>query len=272
MPKYKNKIKLSIFLFVLLIAACSTETTYKVLSFVFDGVPDPDYDNTTNRLDSVVQIDSTGILDIAENIPTINIHQPYKTKSCNSCHDNSMATEKQPGLCYSCHESFEDNYAVVHGPALSECTSCHNPHQSKFDKLVKRENEELCFYCHSSEQLAYNDVHSLIDNSNCTECHNPHGEENKFFLKEGTCYKCHDDFNDTYKHLHGPVDSGFCNSCHDNHSSEKEYKLLLTGQEMCLKCHNKSSVFKNENHEGIEDFDCTECHNPHGGDNRYILN
>ena len=273
---FKNKYKItsiSTLIVIFLIAACSTEITYKVLSFVFDGVPDPNLTDTITQVDSIALIDSTEILVIAENTPLINIHQPYQTKDCNSCHDNSMTVDAQPGLCYSCHENYEENYAIIHGPVIGGyCTSCHDPHTSKFDNLLKKENEELCFHCHNSEQLALNDIHSIIENSNCSECHNPHGEENSFFLKDGTCYTCHDDFNNSFKHLHGPVASGFCNSCHDTHSSESEYKLLLSGQDLCLKCHNKEQVFRNENHDGIEGFDCTECHNPHGGENKYILN
>ena len=276
MQKYKNILRLVILL-VLFTAACSPESRYKVLSFIFDGVPEPDFsDNIAEVNDSVLTSDSTNILNIAENNKTkVFFHQPYLDKDCNSCHSNNDMGQKiktQPELCYTCHENFEDEYAVIHGPvAGGYCTDCHDPHKSKFPELMLREGKDICLKCHDP-QIVESDIHSLVEINECVSCHNPHGEENTFLLKKGSCYVCHDNFSEKYKYLHGPVAGGFCNSCHDTHSSESEYKLLLTGQKLCYKCHTEKAVLGNENHEGIDDVNCTECHNPHGGDDKYLFN
>ena len=275
MRNYKKPILYFIIISVVFVAACSPETRYKVLSFVFDGVPDQDFLGNIALNDSIYQVDSTEILVIAknQNIQKNYIHQPYLEKDCKSCHDNTKGLVAQPELCYTCHENFEDDYKIIHGPvAGGYCTSCHDPHKSKITSLLKRENEALCSHCHDPIQLASNDLHSIIEITNCTECHNPHGEENTFLLKDGTCYLCHEDFSEKYAYLHGPVGGGFCNSCHETHMSDSEHKLSLKGQSLCLKCHNTESVFKNENHEGTEEYDCMECHNPHGGEDKFILN
>ncbi len=261
---------------ILLITACSPETRYNVLSFIFDGVPDPNLTNINPLNDSVNKADSTKILNIASNTvkPEFTFHQPYIDKDCNACHNNNMGQvlETQPKLCYTCHDNFEDTYTNIHGPtAGGYCTSCHNPHKSKLPKLLTRKGKDLCLFCHDPK-ISDNDIHSIVETSDCTSCHNPHGEDNTFFLVNGSCYKCHDNFSEKYKFLHGPVAGGFCNSCHDTHNSESDYKLLLSGQSLCYKCHNKQSILKNENHDGIEDTNCTECHNPHGGDDKYLFN
>ncbi len=275
MQKYQKFIFSLLIMIVLFFTACSIQTRYEVLSFIFDGVPDPNNSENIEIKDSAV-IDSTKILNIAANInkPKTYFHPPYQERSCNSCHNNNtgQVLMPQPGLCYSCHENFEDNYSVIHGPvAGGYCTACHNPHKSKLQNLLLKKGKALCFNCHNP-QIADNDIHSVAETSNCTSCHNPHGEENTYLLKKGSCYVCHDDFSKTYKYLHGPVSNGLCNACHATHNSKTEYKLLLSGQNLCFKCHIKKSVLKNENHEGIGDADCIECHNPHGGDDKYILN
>ncbi len=274
MQAYKKYILCLITLFVLFMTACSPETSYKILSFVFDGVPDPNLAQNTDSTNSV-RPDSTEILLIADKAkPQIYFHPPYKDKDCSSCHNNNMGqvSVRQPDLCYVCHENFENQYTNVHGPvAGGYCTSCHNPHKSKLPNLLVNSGSDLCFKCHDS-QIIENDIHAVAETSDCLSCHNPHGENNSVLTKNGTCYKCHENFSDKYKYLHGPVAGGFCYSCHDTHSSKSDYKLLLTGQNLCYKCHNKKSVLKNENHEGIDDINCIECHNPHGGDDKYLFN
>ena len=186
MRNYKKPILYFIIISVVFVAACSPETRYKVLSFVFDGVPDYEFSEIITLNDSTASVDSTEILDLSENLiaQTDYIHQPYFEKDCKSCHDNTKKIIAQPELCYTCHENFEDDYKIIHGSvAGGYCTSCHDPHKSKIISLLKRENEDLCSYCHDPIQLVSHDLHSIIEIANCTECHNPHGGENRFFTK-----------------------------------------------------------------------------------------
>ena len=171
-----------------LFIGCSPEFHYKVLSFFFDGVPDPNKTEITVTNDSLIQIDSTRIKEISGRVlkPQFIIHPPYREKECAGCHDqNSMGKLllPQPGLCYQCHEDFNETYSLLHGPvAGGYCTSCHSPHMAKLEKLLLRSGQQLCLHCHNSARIFKNEIHEDIEDTNCTECHNPHGGEDRYIL------------------------------------------------------------------------------------------
>lgn len=176
---------LFISLILVVTISCSQGEGKEVLSIFFDGVDEEEVE------DSVVTIEeenteesndltSTGFLKV------INYHEAYVDKQCDNCHEtigSNKLIEAQPGLCYSCHDDFSEEYTFMHGPASSGyCTSCHDPHKSKNEKLLKRTGQELCLYCHNQKDILANDVHEDIEDTDCTECHNPHGGEDKYFL------------------------------------------------------------------------------------------
>ncbi|NOX85830.1 MAG: hypothetical protein GXO86_07695 [Chlorobi bacterium] len=113
-------------------------------------------------------------------------HPPYQEKECANCHNQGQMgklLEPLPGLCYQCHESFGDQYQVLHGPVdAGFCTQCHNPHMSKNKFLLIRTGQNLCLNCHLSKDVFKNEAHSDIEDADCTECHNPHGGEDRFIL------------------------------------------------------------------------------------------
>lgn len=279
--KCTNKKGIILFLFVtvcitVICVRCTPEKKIKVLSFFFDGVPDP-----TKKTEEVIEINTEyewakiNTVDTKNKKPTSYDHKPFAEEKCGSCHDEGFSNalvKPIPNLCYSCHEDINTKYQTLHGPVASgNCMACHAHHQSKFEKLLPREGQELCLFCHESYQVFKNKKHEKIGDKNCTECHDPHGGENRGLLKAGTCYQCHEDFGSKYKFVHGPVASGNCNDCHNSHSSEKPKLLLREAQEICLFCHDAQEVFKNPTHKKAKKSNCTECHNPHGGEDRYIL-
>ncbi|VAW21056.1 hypothetical protein MNBD_BACTEROID01-1748 [hydrothermal vent metagenome] len=276
MPQRKKKY-FPLLIFLIFIIACSTQYNYKTLSFFFDGVPNPGDQDLQVSNDSLTT-DSTQNRSLRGQgpVPEYSFHAPYKAKECASCHDQGTMgklLQPQPGLCFQCHDDFNNSFEALHGPvAGGYCTTCHNPHQAKERKLLVRNGEELCLYCHNPELVRDNLFHNISEETNCLTCHNPHGGENRFLIKKGACFLCHDDFKGQFNFLHGPVAGGFCLECHSPHIEGTENLLSRKGQELCLYCHNKENVFRNEVHEDIEDADCTECHNPHGGEDRYILN
>lgn len=74
-------------------------------------------------------------------------HAPYEMGSCETCHQRADA--KNPGKalvknndrCFACHEDYKGGKRVkleegkVHPAVKGECTRCHNPHNSKREKL-----------------------------------------------------------------------------------------------------------------------------------------
>jgi len=67
----------------LLVIGCTPEKKqYRVLSFFFDGVPDP------SKTTTVVSNDSTqaGVTASIQVKPEFNYHKPYAEEKCKSCH------------------------------------------------------------------------------------------------------------------------------------------------------------------------------------------
>ena len=167
--------------------ACSPMTRYKVLSFFFDGVPNPS---------EVALVDTSAVADRAaleERLrrlrmgPQYVFHPPYQDKDCGSCHDiqaGNRLLAPQPDLCYGCHDDFRESFEVLHGPvAGGYCTACHNPHMAKNENLLFAKGQALCLFCHEKTDVFANPVHSDIGEADCTECHNPHGGDDRTFLQ-----------------------------------------------------------------------------------------
>ncbi len=170
------------FTILAILFSCSQSSRYKWASFFFDGVPNPDEEKQVE-----VQADTTKIVRTFKRVqPKLFLHDPYREKSCDVCHEGARShrlLDRQPGLCYQCHEDFAENYAVIHGPTAGGfCTMCHNPHMTKIEKLLKRSGKQLCLFCHEKGLVLKNEVHEEIEDTNCTECHNPHGGEDQFLL------------------------------------------------------------------------------------------
>jgi predicted CXXCH cytochrome family protein len=107
------------------------------------------------------------------------VHPAYRKKLCEKCHDVNHSyrlNNRQPDICYTCHESFEKKYKVVHGPvAAGFCTTCHQPHQSRNEKLLAIPVREVCQFCHQAGDVEKNMAHQKISTDNCMTCHNAHG-------------------------------------------------------------------------------------------------
>ncbi|MCK5076303.1 MAG: hypothetical protein KAR38_08000 [Calditrichia bacterium] len=114
-------------------------------------------------------------------------HPGIKDKSCDDCHNKEAGNapmDKQPDLCYACHEDFSEQFKYVHGPVAGGfCTECHNIHNSKNEKLIVRTGREMCLYCHESSDVFKNEVHEDIEDTSCFECHNAHGANCKYLLE-----------------------------------------------------------------------------------------
>ena len=201
----KRKTILCLLITFLLLAGCSDEVRYKVMTLVFDGVPDPNLREDEITKDSLSISDSLMNLSVhAEaNNPIIKFHSPYQKRKCSECHDqgNMGGLQSQmPDLCYKCHTKFNETYKVLHGPVdAGYCNACHHPHYSENENLLLKTGQELCLDCHLSEDIYSNKIHAKQESNLCTHCHNVHGGDDISIQKPGTCYACHENLKNKYK-------------------------------------------------------------------------
>lgn len=262
---------------ILIPVACSVEKRYRMLSFFFDGVPDPFADSLSVESDTVLVPEEDSSTFFAHLVkPEFLVHQPYRDRECSMCHEQgsmSNLSTSQPDLCYSCHTNFSEIYSNEHGPSVGGyCTQCHNPHRSKNESLLERQGLDLCLNCHGSDQFFESVFHYPSDELRCDNCHDPHGGNEHSLLRKGACYHCHDSFAEQYEIVHGPVSWGQCSKCHIPHRKGTDKLLVKQGRDLCFSCHDASLLLEGDTHSYLEDGECIECHNPHGGDDRFMFN
>lgn len=192
-----------------------------------------------------------------------NVHKPVVGKMCSQCHEEPTSQTpfktKKEGyeLCRGCHsnmmnEAFSKNR--LHWPLVTKqgCLSCHTPHASAETALLKGPAMRVCGSCHE-DTIARQDraqkKHAPVKEGNCTVCHAPHSSDSTFLLKGKSvidaCGACHD----WQKHTAHPMgDKSIdprnknirvqCLSCHSAHGTDFKNMLLFgTVSEMCTQCH-----------------------------------
>ena len=163
----------------LLSASCATATRYKVLSFLFDGVPPPPAPGTASQ--------AAGAPGGAAAAPVLmsRDHGPYAARMCGACHEaaaTNALVEPKDQLCFRCHELRVDR-RYVHGPVASGgCLVCHDPHSSPYRFLLVSDSDSFCFHCHDHAAVAAVPGHEGVE-SGCTGCHDAHASDTKFLLR-----------------------------------------------------------------------------------------
>jgi len=79
-----------------------------------------------------------------------------------------------------------------------QCSSCHNPHTSNYEYLVRNEIGTLCKSCHKGKKGSFDKKYSHLpfEEGECLKCHNPHSSKNPKLLTargEQLCFGCHRD-------------------------------------------------------------------------------
>lgn len=161
---------------VLLWTGCSVEKHYELLSFFFDGVPDPnappdDGDDLSRQRNRVVY----------------TIHEPYGTESCLECHRSAVdvyMTRADSDICMKCHEGVPDQYERMHGPVVGmACLWCHNPHKSPYPYLLRDRAPRLCQQCHGAGLMEPRIPEHQEPVGDCLACHSGHGGSRPYFLR-----------------------------------------------------------------------------------------
>ena len=178
----KWTILLTVLMAAALLYGCEPTARYKVLSFFFDGVPNPEEVKAAEMKKKAAEErkaggGTTGITSFK--------HGPYAARMCSGCHmtgaSNRLIAPLEK-LCFGCHE-FKMDKKWVHGPfAAGDCTVCHDPHSSRYKFLLVSEPGKLCFNCHDEKAITESELHKGTD-MQCTTCHDPHMSDQQYMLK-----------------------------------------------------------------------------------------
>lgn len=199
---------LAVLLLVLLmtLSACSREVRYKTLTFFFTGVPPLDYKPPVQVQQqggadlTAMQRYNLDRLVAASQRPQYSgsyTHGPFASNNCEVCHQLqtesgigfSGGADDKPGvnptefqapreeLCTGCHTSKGAKAVAaaglrLHGPAISDCTLCHNHHASPEQYFLDMALDKLCQQCHAAGFIHAAELHA--DAGPCLDCHNAH--------------------------------------------------------------------------------------------------
>jgi len=126
--------------------------------------------------------------------------------SCTSCHrvmDNhsaraNLAKATEIETCGTCHlqrraQQMRSSHMPLREGKMT-CTSCHNPHGTISQALLKEPSiNDSCFTCHAEKRGPFLWEHAPVVES-CVNCHDPHGSNHERMLKAAKprlCQQCH---------------------------------------------------------------------------------
>ena len=198
-----------------------------------------------------------------------------------------MSPREASAVCTSCHS--KSAHAMWAGSQHDQrnvgCTSCHDVHAPKGDKLLKAADQmALCATCHRAivnKQLKYNHMPVREGKMTCASCHNVHGATNVKLLRAGgtifeSCVSCHAEKRGPTLWEHAPVTEN-CATCHDPHGSSNERMLVAKEPFLCQRCHvtarHPPTVYEgyglNNSTNANKDFgrQCGACHQMIHGSN-----
>jgi DmsE family decaheme c-type cytochrome len=138
------------------------------------------------------------------------LHSPHGEAglSCISCHSvhhaktpSFLLVSAQPKLCYQCHQSIQDRFAMpFHHPVpegMMKCTDCHDPHGTfnPNQLLATADQNAICTKCHTETAGPFVYEHPVVRTEGCLMCHSPHGSPNARLLMVSNvntlCLQCH---------------------------------------------------------------------------------
>jgi DmsE family decaheme c-type cytochrome len=108
-----------------------------------------------------------------------------EAETCATCHQDVMKAKFQRSTHLFRNED---------GQQRMLCSSCHEPHGSIGDKLMRTSTvNETCYSCHAEKRGPFLWEHAPV-RENCMTCHSPHGSNNTALLQKRTanlCQQCH---------------------------------------------------------------------------------
>ncbi len=133
---------------------------------------------------------------------------PHESRdvACTNCHKvmeevserSQLAKGTEIETCGQCHLQRRAQLMRSSHMPLREgkmtCASCHNPHGTATEKLLKANSaNETCYTCHAEKRGPFLWEHAPVAES-CANCHDPHGSNHEKMLKLSKprlCQQCH---------------------------------------------------------------------------------
>jgi DmsE family decaheme c-type cytochrome len=126
--------------------------------------------------------------------------------ACTNCHKimeqvstkAQLAKETEIETCGTCHlqkraQTMRSSHMPLREGKMT-CTSCHNPHGTVSQSLLKENGlNETCYTCHAEKRGPFLWTHAPVQ-ENCANCHDPHGSNHEKMLKVAKprlCGQCH---------------------------------------------------------------------------------
>jgi DmsE family decaheme c-type cytochrome len=113
--------------------------------------------------------------------PRHQLTRVTEIETCGTCHLQKRAVQMR-----SSHMPLREGKMT--------CTSCHNPHGTATQALLKEVTlNNTCYTCHAEKRGPFLWVHPPV-NENCATCHDPHGSNHENMLKVAKprlCQQCH---------------------------------------------------------------------------------
>ncbi len=147
--------------------------------------------------------------------------KPTEIETCGQCH-----LQRRAQLMRSSHMPLREGKMT--------CSSCHNPHGTLSEGLLKANTpNDLCYNCHTEKRGPFLWEHPPVMEG-CSNCHEPHGSNHEKMLKVAKprlCQRCHVESRHPTR-PHTPADrfvfNRSCTNCHSqvhgsNHPSGRSY-------------------------------------------------
>ncbi len=172
--------------------------------------------------------------------------------ACTNCHKimeqvspkAQLAKETEIETCGTCHlqkraQTMRSSHMPVREGKMT-CTSCHNPHGTVSQALLKEQGvNETCYTCHTEKRGPFLWIHAPVQES-CANCHDPHGSNWEKMLKAAKprlCQQCHSPGSGHPSNMYGRGDTASlkfvmghqCTNCHalihgSNHPSGSKFE------------------------------------------------
>jgi len=172
--------------------------------------------------------------------------------ACTNCHKimeqvsakSQLAKATEIETCGTCHlqkraQTMRSSHMPVREGKMT-CTSCHNPHGTVTQTLLKEQGvNETCYTCHTEKRGPFLWIHAPVQES-CVNCHDPHGSNWEKMLKAAKprlCQQCHAPGSGHPSNMYGRGDTASlkfvkghqCTNCHalihgSNHPSGSKFE------------------------------------------------